>query len=198
MIFADTIILYVIIGKKTHPIFEIIPVYQIDLLTWAARYLFTHMLNHEVLLRGSMGFGECLITKKPIAYLGSTIIEVHSVESIQQWGGLTYAPSAAKLLKESKGIHHGIINHKTPFKDDNKSRRLRNKLFGNDEKNYVMDWTLLVDLDIANIDWIKRESENKSLPDDVKRLYKNTLDFYESQSIPRKEYAERTFPSISK
>lgn len=193
LVFADSIILYVILDKETHPIFEFSPVYQIDLLTWAAKYIFTRMLNHEVLLRGSMGFGECLITKRPIAYLGNTIIEVHTVEAIQQWGGLTYAPSAERLIRKSKGNHHGIVNYKTPFKNDEKSKRLQAKYFGDSQTNYVLDWTLLVDLDIGEIAWIKRESENKNLTKNIRKLYQNTLDFYEAQSKPRKNILKEIY-----
>lgn len=183
--FADTIVMYPVTSSKTHQFYSL-PIIQILLLNWAARYLFVEMMKRRVLLRGSISFGECLISRDPISYLGTTIIEAHATETIQNWGGLMFAPSAAKYIENFNRPIHGIEKHVVPIKQDRSSLALYRKLFPDSNfNNYVMDWTLLIDLDLTNIDWIRKESKNMKLKPNVRNLYKNTMKFYDSMSAMR-------------
>ncbi len=187
--FADTVIMYPAISINTPSVFTT-PIVQILLLNWAARYLFVEMLCHKVLLRGSVGFGECFISRDPISYLGETIIEVHNTEIIQNWGGVMFSPSATRIIREFKRSVYGIENYKVPVKKDKKSIRLFRKLFPYFKgSNYVMDWTILVELMGKNIDWVKKESENEDLDFHARELNKNTVDYYNYMTDMRQHFS---------
>jgi hypothetical protein len=188
--FADTIILYPAISAKTQGVFSA-PITQILLVNWAARYLFVEMLSREVLLRGSIGFGECLISRDPISYLGETIVEVHSAEILQNWGGVIFSPSAARIIREFNRPIYGVEKYRVPVKQDEKSKRLHRKLFPNSGGwNYVMDWTVLIELLGRNIHWVKRESENERLDPHARELHKNTVEFFNYMFHMRKHFSD--------
>jgi hypothetical protein len=186
--FADTLIMYPAISLRTPTVF-IKPIVQILILNWAARNLFVEMLRHEVLLRGSIGFGECFISRDPICYLGNTIIEVHTAEIIQNWGGVMFSPSASRIISEFKQPIHSVEIYRVPVKKDENSIRLFKKLFPRFKGiNYVMDWTLLAELNGGNIEWVRRESENRSLDSHARELNKNTVDFYDHMHSARQHF----------
>lgn len=99
LVFSDTVLIYPRFTENTHGIYYE-PIIQILMLARAARYIFNDMLERNILLRGSIAYGECLISRNPIAYLGEPIIEAYKVEKMQKWARILFAPSAGKYLEK--------------------------------------------------------------------------------------------------
>jgi len=183
LLFADTIVIYPAFGSKVHRIFHE-PFVQVWLVAMAARDIIMSCLNKELLIRGSIGFGECLITKKPISYLGQTIMEVHSIESVQNWGGVALAPSAAETMRIWKELPREICRYKVPWKSGSRVDDILSRYpYKPGSENYVVDWSFYGHAACnENVGPWLRSQANKAEEEhkiEVRDIYRNTLTFLE-------------------
>jgi len=185
LLFADTIVVYPTFSLEVNKVFYE-PFIQVWLVAMAARNIIMGCLSKKLLIRGSIGFGECLINQKPISYLGPTIMEVHSIEALQNWGGVAFAPSAAETMGVWKKLPREICRYDVPWKSGARADEvLNNYRYQPGFENYVVDWSFYGHA-ACNEDfgpWLNSQADKaeKRGKNDVRDIYLNTLSFLKSK-----------------
>jgi len=188
LFFSDTIVLYPAFTSKVPPVYRE-PAIQVWLLAEAARNLIMNFLGRRLLIRGSIGYGECLLTRDPICYLGRTIIEVHSIEACQNWGGIALAPSAAISMDRFKKLPREFCRYRVPWKTTPAAQEtLRRYPYRNAIEEYVIDWSFYGLCNDNVIPWLEEQARAGATPQ-IRDLYANTAAFYrarrEATEVPR-------------
>ncbi len=187
LLFADTIVVYPTFGSEVNQVFHE-PFVQVWLVAMAARNIIIRCLSKRLLIRGSIGFGECLITQKPISYLGPTIMEVHSIEALQNWGGVAFAPSAAETMGNWKKLPREICRFEVPWKSGPRADKVLSRYpYQSGFENYVVDWSFYghaaCDEDVGP--WLKSQADKaeEECKNDIRDIYLNTLAFLKSRLL---------------
>jgi hypothetical protein len=82
-------------------------------------------------LRGAVAYGDCIVSRDPVYYLGAPILEAHDLEARQAWAGAALCDSAAvKTRREEVGL--SVVEWQVPMKARNGDIV--------DEKRLVVDW----------------------------------------------------------
>lgn len=92
MFFADTIVLYVEVNND----WGRIPKVMFYTLSNVLSMLLTESLKNNILLRGSVSYGNILTDKSGTTILGSCVSEAHELEVDQEWIGITVCESMVK------------------------------------------------------------------------------------------------------
>jgi len=180
LLFADTVVLYPAFTSRVPQVYRERPV-QVWLLVEAARNLIMNFFGRRLLIRGSIAYGECLITRDPICYLGRPIMEAHSIETAQNWGGVTLAPSAAITMQSFKALPRQLCRCKVPWKTTRAAQEALNRHnCSATGDHYVIDWSFYGLCNDDVIRWLDEQAEAAD-NEHVRELYANTAAFFRAR-----------------
>ncbi|MFX0141487.1 MAG: hypothetical protein ACFFDN_48060, partial [Candidatus Hodarchaeota archaeon] len=161
---------------------------------------FKRVLKRRVYLRGAIGYGNFLISKDPLCYIGSVIKQTYDLEKMQEWIGFMLSDDVNKImLKLIKDLE---INNFTMYNIPVKSIIPKNNKI--DFKTSLVPDPLLLGYNPEvfddlhkSLEEIKDDREKES----VKRKIFNTMIYFLRVQIPKlskddQKFFEKKYPQF--
>lgn len=114
--FADTVVLY--LPLKPNSIHSS-PENVMESIVYACTLMTAFSIWLNIPLRGAISYGECLICRDPLYFLGQPFLEAHKLEQEQEWAGVAVCNSAAHYTSEAQPR---LVSWDVPLK--NRTERL--------------------------------------------------------------------------
>lgn len=168
--------------------------YQVTLKTLSAisAALFSSFLQEfNTLIRGSIVFNEYQIVKEIDALYGKAIIEAHTNESIQKWGGILPSANISTNKNNSNIMKSSYTDYCELYskilKDTYNAEKYIKSIENKTQHKYVLNWIKTYDklYENAEPNWklLKEEAKkikNKNVKDSALKKIRNTKEFYDS------------------
>jgi hypothetical protein len=158
--FSDTIFVYLKRNPQDNSIIQT-PDGRLDSISYFCSLLLAKAITENILLRGAISYGECLISNDPAYFIGIPILEAYELEKKQEWSGIVFTESAMKYLSDDTTR---LVKWDIPFKNTEC------------KNSYTVNWAFLCD----KVNW---DNCFNSSSKDVITKKENTKIFYDNFSI---------------
>jgi hypothetical protein len=164
LLFSDTVLVYLQVDDNSDSYINR-KESAIASITYFCSMLMIKAYEANIALRGAISYGEVLISRDPIYYIGKPIYDAHKVEAMQQWSGIAILDSVIDGI-DAEQIR--AVKFKVPLKDGEKECT---------KEMYVVNWTID---NWLNHDFEKIFNPNNltDLTPDVIKKKNNTITFY--------------------
>jgi len=94
-------------------------------MVYACNLMMARSVWVNIPIRGAIAYGEFLVSRDPLYFLGRPLLDAHWLESNQEWAGVALCDSAAQYLDQDVGR---LVHWDVPLKRDHV------------EKHWVVNW----------------------------------------------------------
>ena len=171
-IISDTILIY-----PNKEIKEENSYLELIIISSMLRVIFEFFLKENLLLRGTLNYGEYYISSsKSKSLYGKNMIEAHEYEQIQDWGGILLSPKVVKkiyLIERESIVQYDVSFIKKEDRDEFVRQYKSNE-------PYVLAWPSIV----KEFNWISLyydalKIEKEKIRESAIRKINNTIRFYQ-------------------